>query len=96
MEIKINIAKDFSNAPAGRFASDGEFSGENFRNRFITPYINNPNVSLIIFDLAGLDGVAGSFWREAFKDIGSNKAKIKILCDLEVLIWFLILILGIY
>ena len=92
MEIKINIAKDFSNAPAGRFASDGEFSGENFRNRFITPYINNPDVSSIILNLAGLDGVAGSFWREAFKDIGDNRNKIRILdeegdlVDLEVLI----------
>ena len=90
MEIKINIAKDFSNAPAGRFASDGEFSGENFRNRFITPYINNPDVSSIILDFAGLDGVAGSFWREVFKDIGDNRNKIIILDeeeDLEVLIW---------
>jgi hypothetical protein len=66
MKTTISISQDFNNAPAGRFKSDGEFSGETFRNKFLIPKINDKNVSKIIINLDNLDGVGSSFWEEAF------------------------------
>jgi STAS-like domain of unknown function (DUF4325) len=63
-EKVINIAKDFSRAPAGRFVSDGPNSGERFRTEFLVPALaSNQPVTL---ELDGTRGYGSSFLEEAF------------------------------
>jgi hypothetical protein len=62
MMRRIEIARDFSKFPAGRYVIDGDASGEQFRDRFLLPALGSGNVELV------LDGVAGlpsSFLEEA-------------------------------
>lgn len=63
----IDIANDFSKAPAGRYESDGPFSGEGFRNQLLRPALERlkPSESLEVrFD--GTEGYGSSFLEEAF------------------------------
>ncbi len=86
MEIKyrINIAKDFSQYPAGRYRSEGATSGEAFlldhlMGKLISAIINN---CLLEIDLNGMNGypssfISGSFGKityELGKSIGPKKA----------------------
>lgn len=65
METKtISIAKDFSRYPAGRYISDGPFSGEAFRDSILVPAFTSGD-SLTI-DLEGARGYGSSFLEEAF------------------------------
>lgn len=63
-EIEINLRKDFNPSPAGRYITDGKFSGERFRNEFLVPNLKKYNK--VIINLDGLDGIGPSFWDEAF------------------------------
>jgi hypothetical protein len=60
----INIAKDFSKYPAGRFITDGEYSGEQFREDILIPALENEDT--IIIELDGTLGYGSSFLDEAF------------------------------
>ena len=66
--IQINIAHDFSDTPGGRYISEGEYSGEQFRNNILLPkyeYAEQHNEKLEInFD--GCWGFGTSFLEEAF------------------------------
>jgi len=62
--LLVNVAKDFSRYPAGRFLSDGEFSGEKFRHDFLEPAMRNNNHLHICLD--GARGYGSSFLEEAF------------------------------
>ncbi|MXO64869.1 STAS-like domain-containing protein [Altericroceibacterium endophyticum] len=70
VEIVIDIAKDFSRAPAGRFVSDGPNSGERFREQFLLPALHNNQRMAINLD--GTRGLGSSFLEEAFG--GLNRA----------------------
>ena len=95
--MKINMAEDFSRFPAGRFISDGEFSGEKFRKDFLVPNLRKDEVLEI--DLTGLGGVGSSFWDEAFACLLLKEGfryedlenKLKLICNdditLKPLIW---------
>lgn len=64
----INIAKDYTDTPGGRNISDGDFSGEEFRDNFLMPQIVkviNTNEKIDI-DLDGGYGYGSSFLEEAF------------------------------
>jgi hypothetical protein len=62
-EHVINIAREFSRAPAGRFISDGPNSGERLRN-LIAPFLENGgHVSL---QMDGTRGYGSSFLDAAF------------------------------
>lgn len=60
----INIAKDYSQFPAGRFYSDGPFSGEKFREEVLTPAIKHHDQVEVIID--GVSGYGSSFLEEGF------------------------------
>lgn len=63
-EAVLNIAKDFSRSPAGRYEADGPFSGEAFRERLLKPAIEaNDSVRV---ELDGALGYGSSFLEEAF------------------------------
>ena len=61
---KISVAKDFSEVPAGRFYSDGEVSGQAFRERILVPALAVQQDILI--DLDATEGYGSSFLEEAF------------------------------
>lgn len=60
----INIARDFSRYPAGRFLEDGPFSGQRFRDEFLKPALDAD--ILITIELDGTRGYGSSFLEEAF------------------------------
>ena len=60
----IDIAKDFSDTPLGRYPTDGPHSGERFREEFLYPALKkNDSVSIVI---DGTEGYGSSFLDEAF------------------------------
>lgn len=62
--MRLNIAKEFSEVPAGRFEDDGPFSGEAFREKFLVPALSE-NTTVIV-QLDGGEGQGSSFLEEAF------------------------------
>jgi hypothetical protein len=66
MEPKvINIEKEFGRYPAGRYAADGPYSGETFREEHLIPAIKS-GAAKIIIEFDGARGYASSFLEEAF------------------------------
>lgn len=68
MSIKtINIAEDFSPYPAGRDDDDGKgFHGQRFREEFLIPALNDPELEHLRVILDGAETLGGSFLEEAF------------------------------
>lgn len=66
--MKIKIADNYTKTPGGRFASEGKFSGEDFRNNYLKPaYIEAKEKNDVLeIDLDGGYGYATSFLEEAF------------------------------
>ncbi len=60
----INIAKEFSRYPGGRFRKDGPHSGEEFRDDFLRPALekNEP----LTLEMDGVRGYGSSFLEEVF------------------------------
>lgn len=67
----INIGKDFHTDPAGRFYTDGEGSGEDFRENKLLPTLQklkpNEKVEIILDD--DVEGYGSSFLVEGFAGI---------------------------
>lgn len=63
----INIARDFSEVPVGRFYGDGPDSGERFRDQLLEPALREHDV--VHVELDGTDGYGSSFLEEAFGGI---------------------------
>lgn len=64
---KIIISKDFSETPGGRYAKDGGFSGELFRESFLKPAFSKlKEGDKLLIDLDGGYGYGISFLEEAF------------------------------
>ncbi len=62
--VRINIARQFTKMPGGRYVHLGPFSGEEFRQKFLIPPLKS-GMSLII-ELDGVRGYGSSFLEEAF------------------------------
>jgi hypothetical protein len=60
----IKIAEDFTKFPAGRFLSDGKFSGERFREEFLIPALKKNDKVIVFID--GVIGYGSSFLEECF------------------------------
>lgn len=60
----INVSRDFSEYPAGRYRDDGAFSGEVFREDLLVPKLNK--FDIVEIDLDGAMGYGSSFLEEAF------------------------------
>ncbi|QBR40976.1 DUF4325 domain-containing protein [Kerstersia gyiorum] len=61
----IDIAKDFSPFAAGRYRTDGPWSGEKFREEVLLPALKQPNI-VVQVKLDGTLGLGSSFLEEAF------------------------------
>lgn len=78
--ITINIATDYTKTPGGRFISEGEYSGQNFREKVLKPKFlqaleNNDQLTVI---LDGGYGYATSFLEEAFGGLAREMRNSKI------------------
>lgn len=62
--VTVNIAKDFSRFPSGRYERNGDTSGEAFRSRFLADPISKGERVAVEFD--GTLGYGSSFLEEAF------------------------------
>ncbi|WP_374538535.1 STAS-like domain-containing protein [Chitinimonas taiwanensis] len=62
--MHINVAREFSRRPVGRYATDGTESGEVFRSKFLVPALEKAQT--IVIDLDGTRGYGSSFLEEAF------------------------------
>ncbi len=60
----INVARDFTRFPSGRFKKNGDTSGEGFRERFLEGAILQGEE--ITVELDGTIGYGSSFLEEAF------------------------------
>ncbi|MFQ2015575.1 MULTISPECIES: STAS-like domain-containing protein [Aeromonas] len=60
----INIVRDFSKSPYGRYPSDGEWNGEFFRKNLLVPALKN--YEKVVVDLTGYNRYGRSFIDEAF------------------------------
>jgi STAS-like domain of unknown function (DUF4325) len=65
MTVKaINVREDFTRFPAGRYISDGRYSGERFRDEFLVPALKASDRVEIYMD--GTLSPGSSFLEEAF------------------------------
>lgn len=72
MEKKvINIRRDFSRYPAGRYLSDGPYNGQLFREKFLIPALKD-DAEKIYIELDGVRGYNSSFLDEAFGGLVSS------------------------
>lgn len=71
MPKMISIAKDFSDVPWGRVPADGDFCGENFRERKLLPALKG-STDKVTIDLDGVEGLGSSFLEEAFGGLVAN------------------------
>lgn len=64
----INIRKDFSRYPAGRYLADGPYNGEKFREKFLIPALSEAinQDEKVKVELDGVRGYNSSFLEEAF------------------------------
>ncbi|WP_335985888.1 STAS-like domain-containing protein [Acinetobacter bereziniae] len=62
--MRINVAKEFSRNPSGRYLSDGKTSGEAFLKYKLLPAVKTYDIVEIDFD--GVRGYGSSFLEEAF------------------------------
>ncbi|WP_343734481.1 DUF4325 domain-containing protein [Acidovorax sp.] len=60
----VNIARDFTRYPSGRYRKNGNSSGEEFRSRFLEEAIQQGEKVCVEFD--GTVGYGSSFLEEAF------------------------------
>lgn len=65
--ITVNVAREFTRFPAGRYAKNGDTSGEAFRENFLLEPLRKGES--VFVDLDGTVGYGSSFLEEAFGGI---------------------------
>lgn len=63
-KLIVNIAKDFSPEPIGRYVDDGPASGQAFLEKVLLPALKKAVVVQVVLD--GTEGYGSSFLDEAF------------------------------
>jgi STAS-like domain of unknown function (DUF4325) len=64
MSNVVNVARDFTRFPSGRYKRNGSTSGEEFRQRFLESNIREGKLTTV--ELDGTIGYGSSFLEEAF------------------------------
>ena len=83
----IDIGKDFSDAPLGRFKTDGAFSGQRFREEHLVPALRDSSAVHVRID--HVEGFGSSFLEEAFggwvrvEKFPKEELRHKLVIDLE-------------
>ena len=66
-KVEINIAKHYTMTPGARYKKDGDFSGQDFREKFLEKHFEpESNTDKVIINLDGTMGYATSFLEESF------------------------------
>lgn len=60
------MARDFTDMPIGRYESDGQCSGEVFREKYLVPALEMYGDDVVYVNLSGIYGMGASFMCEAF------------------------------
>jgi hypothetical protein len=60
----IDVAREYSDTPGGRYRDDGPYSGEEFRDKILIPALTS--YAFVIVELSHAKGFAGSFLEEVF------------------------------
>ncbi len=81
--MEIIICKDFTDAPGPRFKSQGDFSGEAFREDFLIPKFKEALKEKLVINFDGTFGYPTSFLEEAFGGLKEKYDKELILKTLE-------------
>lgn len=63
----IDVGKDFTPTPGGRYRREGEWSGEQFREEILEPALKDGGE--VIVDLDGAEGFTTSFLDEVFGEM---------------------------
>lgn len=71
MKNSINIARDYTPYPGGRYPEDGKGNGTTFREEFLLPIIKDGKTAEIVLD--GAAGYPSSFLDEAFAGLVRNE-----------------------
>lgn len=85
--IYINIAKDFSDSPGGRYSKEGSFSGEAFRTQILKPKFLEAikkNEKLEI-NMDGCFGYPSSFIDESFGGLARELNDFNILDRINII-----------
>ena len=85
--VTLSIADQFSRFPAGRFLTDGEFSGTRFRTEYLTPALKGLGETQrlkVTFD--GVAGLGSSFLEEAFGGLVRDERLEKAFLDAHLII----------
>ena len=81
---EINFVQEFTDCPGGRLEIHGEFSGQEFRERFLRPALDV--YDHVILNLDGAIGFPSSFIDEVFgvlaEQVGYDKLKQKLQINL--------------
>lgn len=65
--MNISISQDFSDVPAGRFLTDGDWTGQKFREDYLVPALKKANKTHpVIVNINNVEGYGSSFLEEAF------------------------------
>ena len=65
--VKIIVSAEFSKIPGGRYISDGDYSGEEFRDKCLIPKFKSLKENqILLIDLDGAYGYPTSFLEEVF------------------------------
>ena len=66
--IRVNVAELYSKTPGGRYKNDGDFSGEDFRIKYLSPMYKEAaaNGDKLEVNLDGGYGYGSSFLEESF------------------------------
>lgn len=84
--VHVSIARDFTTAPGFRFRTDGEHSGEEFRETFLEPHFIAPSdESIVTINFDGVAGYATSFLEEAFGGLARTYGQARCLRKLELI-----------
>jgi hypothetical protein len=77
--LVLNLVKEFTDTPGPRYRTEGDFSGEQFREDLLLPRFRTAmeKRQILFVDLDGAQGYATSFLEEAFgglaRIVGSEK-----------------------
>jgi len=82
MMITIDLARDFSRTPFGRYLSDSPNSAEKFRDDFLLPAFTKRPVEKVVVDFSGISmGLGSSFLEEAFGGLVRQGVPAKLIID---------------
>lgn len=67
-DLRLSVAEEFSRTPGPRYAAEGDFSGEVFRQEVLRPKVKEAihTKAHLLIDLDGTAGYGTSFLEEAF------------------------------